>query len=456
MHKYRDMNNISSKNKHNNICVHFIGVLGSSMSKLAKYTKVLGYSVSGSDVANNQTVKELENLGITVRIGHKESNVNNANVVVYSSAISNSNCELICARKTKGVKVFSRGEYLAIIARTFKNILAISGSHGKSTTTAMVDSILRETSLRPFIHTGGEMEEEQNAEISGELIVLEACEYMGNFLQLTPDISVITNVELDHTDYYKSEEELNFAFLKFARQTKRKVICDYNTYKKIKNKVKRILTVGDDNCDVKAQNLTNLGDYYKYEFWYKGVNFGEIQVNSPFIFNVKNSLFAILACLELGVSFSDCQKGICKFKGVKRRQEVIKNGIPVYISDYAHHPTQIKNVWQSLKYKKTLAIFQSHTYTRTRDFLKEFASVLEKFDHVVIMPTYAAREEFDDSGSGKTLYNEINMETKHYAKNKEEVFHILNTLQKEVETVIFLGAGDIDLLAREYCNIEIS
>ncbi|MFI3167332.1 MAG: Mur ligase domain-containing protein [Bacillota bacterium] len=430
--------------------VYMIGIGGASMSGLCEILLEKDMCVCGSDSGG---APYLESLGVKVYKTHSEKNIPaGTQIVVYSSAISAENPELKYARENH-ICTFSRGELLGLISRGFEKVVAVSGSHGKTTTTAMIGEIFAFAGLFATLHIGGENARKKCGN-GGDIFLCEACEYCDNFLFLSPTVGVILNVEYDHPDYFKTAVQQNKSFEKFAHSSEFVV-----TSKAVASKVDipkgvfcevlvcdaTSLEFSQNPPDFSARNLKSEKGKFAFDFYKKNSFICEIQLKILGRFNVENALFACVVGYLFGATPFEIQKGISGFFGVKRRLEQIgfANGCEIFC-DYAHHPTQVLGISEIFG-SETLVIFQPHTYSRTKAMLKEFVVALSGFENLIITQTYPAREKFDYLGSGEHLCSNL--------QNAE--FVSKDKLEKRLETadfqrVLFLGAGDIHQIARDY------
>lgn len=443
-------------NNFNGLHVHFIGIGGISMSGLASIVIARGGRVSGSDISLSQETDKLKSLGAIIYAEHNASNITiDINLVVYTAAISSNNPELICARKL-GIKVMERAEFLGLIASTYKHVIAVAGTHGKTTTTALVSEILYLAGFNPTIHIGGESIGLKGNTIIGDsdLFVVEACEYKESFRYLKPYIGIITNIEADHLDYYKDYEDVRAAFLRFASRSE------------------KLISLNSDNLshsehqtifgDWEIKHLEFVGDGYNFNVFFKKDFLGSFRINMLGEHNVTNALFAIATAYSLGVDINIIDKALSGFMGVERRYETIhrfKNGCSVII-DYAHHPTELNASIMGLEgvYKRTLYVFQPHTYSRTLRLFGEFIGVLEKLENLIIYETYAAREAVLDGGSAIDLYNALMSKDKankniQYFNSVEDLMRLIECKSREFDCILVLGAGSLaEILRRKYVN----
>lgn len=432
--------------------IHFIGIGGISMSALATYLHLQGYSVQGSDIAqNNETIK-LNNLGIKIFVGHNAINLQNVDVCVYSGAIDKSNVELSYALN-HSIPTIERSELLGIIAKDFSNTIAVAGTHGKTTTTAMLAQIFIDANLSPTVHIGGNFDYIKGNFLYGKkkYFITEACEYRRSFLALHPQYSIINNVELDHTDCYKDITNMYDAFYKFVEQTQNAVFINYNDpfYKLIKNNDKVISYGLSSKADYCATNLRQNKNKYTFDILHCGEYIGTIKLNIAGKYNAVNALASVSVSHYLGIPIQTIKQSLYNFKNVDRRFEFIKklNNSDIY-RDYAHHPTEIKNLLNNvkhLKYDKIICFFQPHTYSRTKGLFNEFLTSFDSCDKLYLLPTYPAREFPIEGGNSKDLYNELKKYKKevHYIQDIKEVKQLLNENSIQHNIILLVGAGDI-------------
>jgi UDP-N-acetylmuramate--alanine ligase len=432
--------------------IHFVGIGGSGMSGIAEVLINLGHKVSGSDLKKTDVTEHLKSIGAVIYIGHKEKNIKNANVVVTSTAVSKDNPEVVAALKKK-IPVIARVEMLAELAR-LKYAITIAGTHGKTTTTSITSLVLDEGGFDPTIVIGGRLKNlKTSARLGkGDFIVAEADESDGSFLKLSPVITVVTNIDNDHLDYYRSMKNLKDAFIKHINSVPfygAAVIClDNKIIREIIPKINRkYITYGfTGNPDIKAYNVKMQKECTSFDVMYKDKNIGNVCIRIPGRHNILNSLAAIGVGLRLDIPFSLITKAISKFRGVGRRIEIKgeKNGVLV-MDDYGHHPTEvaatikaIKNFWPK---RRLIVLFQPHRYTRTQKLFKEFGKSFTDADIVKILDIYPAGEKpIKDVNSNLIL--------KNLKKNKSNADHFsdlttLLSILSEGDIVLTLGAGDV-------------
>ena len=432
--------------------LHFIGIGGESMSSLAAYAHMAGFNVSGSDRTENANTDRLEKLGMAVT-NHFAANVFGKDYVVTSLAVPQNNVELVAARKL-GIPIISRSEFLGLVSKRHKNCIAVAGSHGKSTTAAMIAQTLLDFGLDPAVHIGCDF-----PYIGGNYrfsespyFVTEACEYKRSFLSLSPFVSVITNVELDHPDYYKNKEDLYSAFSEFAVKTSGAVLMSQNDVGKIR--VENAVTCGiGESAYYGAEDLACKNGAYSFVFRAGGEKKGRVALKQLGKFSVNNALYCLAVGDITGVSFASSKRSLESFSGVARRQEVLKSEKITVMTDYSHHPTQIKNIAACFEKgeERLVGVFQPHTYSRTKYLMNEFSTAFDAFDEVFFLPTYPAREEYDEEGCSERLFENVKNPRKAFA-SKGNILSVLDEYVKDGDVVIFMGAGDIDKIAREFAK----
>lgn len=431
------------------------------MSALANFMISFGCEVSGSDMAENVFIHNLRLKGCKVFIGHNKQNItSNTQLVVYTGAIKPENEELQEAKK-QNIPVMERSEFLGWVAKNYQNVIAISGTHGKTTTTAMLGEIFLQANKNPTIHLGGESNTIKGNFINGDkqFFITEACEYRNSFHYITATTSVITNIEKDHTDWYNDMGEILESFTIFAQNSAQHiVIFENNKFANTLKSDKKIITCGfDGEYDVNGFNLEkNKNGTYSFEVKYYGIYMGRFDCDVIGVHNAKNALCAIAVAMIYGINIPSIYKGIKNFKGVKRRYEKVGdyNGIPI-IADYAHHPTEIKNsiAGALLTNKKILCIFQPHTYTRTKSLLAEFKNAFKGVNKLAIYKTYPAREKYVRGGSALDLYKAVKIkdDNKFYATTQKGLINIIKN-NKHCDIILVLGAGDIYEIIKKVCT----
>ena len=443
--------------------IHFIGIGGSGMNGIAEVLLNLGFNITGSDLKEGYAVKRLREMGAKVFIGHNPENVEGADVVVYSSAVNENNVELVRAREL-GIPTIPRGEMLAELMR-FKYGIAISGSHGKTTTTSMIGSILGKTGYDPTVVIGGKLEAYgSNAKLGrGDFLVAEADESDGSFLKLTPTIVSINNIDKEHLSFYKNFENVKRAFIDFANKVPFYGAVALNMDDKYVREIfpeieKKVIKFGieSDDLNVRAHNVRLVEGRYRFS-----VNdLGEIHLSIPGKHNVYNALASISIALELGVPFCVIKEVLENFKNASRRFDIkYNNGITV-IDDYAHHPTELKATIKAgkdmFKGRRIISVFQPHRYSRLASLYDEFIKSFNDADVIIITDVYSAGENIMENISGKDLAERIKEVEKDktviYSGDLEKTFNILKQIVKNQDVILFLGAGNITKLADDFSN----
>lgn len=453
------MNNFDLNTINKEKPIYFIGIGGISMSALAVILKRYGFIVRGSDFKQSEMTDFLLESGIEVIIGHDEENVADPSLVVYTAAIKEDNPELKLA-KTLNIPVIERAVLLGSIMKQFENPVAVSGTHGKTTTTSMLAQVLLTAGLDPTVLVGGIL-----PSIGGNLrdggrkyLITEACEYCGSFLKFNPRLSIILNVEEDHLDYFKDINDIIECFRQFVLLTPEDGavivnIDDKNAAAATIGTQKRIISYGIDSplAMYRAADIEYTpSGRSSFNVLYKGGFLFRAELNVPGEHNVKNALATIAAAVKLGVPAEKIKEGLSTFNGTDRRFERkgTYNGALV-IDDYAHHPTEIKATLSSAKSiiasGRIFCIFQPHTYTRSLKLKDEFAESFSDCDTVIVTDIYAAREKDNGLISSKDLSDAINKVTGNsvYIKNFEDIATFIEDVAKEGDIIMTMGAGDV-------------
>ena len=442
----------------------FIGIGGAGMSAIALVLKGMGFIISGSDIKESRYVNILKDSGIKVIIGHDEKNIEGYDAVIYSAAISSENIEMKAALR-KNIQIFTRSDALAWILNKGKGI-AVAGTHGKTTTTSMISMILNHLNLYPTIIIGGELNElGTNASYGrGDYVVAEACESDGSFIKYHPYISVVTNIEEDHMDYYANYDSLKQNFIKFMNNTKDNGFLIFNgdeisTEKLPGLKKIDVIKFGISNKnDIYAQDivLSEFKSSYCAVLKNKNLKFN-VKLNVPGIHNIKNSLAALSVALKLNLNLNEAVEILENFKGVKRRFEKrgTKSGA-IIIDDYAHHPTEIKATLEAareFKDKRIVTIFQPHRYSRIKALYKKFDSCFNKTDILILTDIYSSGENPIPGVTGKLLVDfliENNFNKKiAYIPKIADVKDYVNNIIKKDDIVLVMGAGDVTRVSDE-------
>ncbi len=444
-----------------------IGIGGAGMSAIALVLKGMGNQVIGSDIKKSRYTAILENEGITVLTGHKSSNLGDSDVVVYSAAIPADNPEMVEAKK-RNLCLLGRSDILAQILNSKKGI-AISGTHGKTTTTSMTSLLLRGLGVDPTIIIGGELNElGSNARVGlSEYVVAEACESDGSFLKYKPFISLVTNIEDDHMDYYKDYSNLKKSFMQFISNTQQHgfVIINGDEVSLEQNTPQKILRYGfDPENDLCAQDI-RFADFGSTYFLTVNGNDDrklKVRLNVPGLHNVKNSLAALSVCHCLGMDLKKAAGLMQFFTGVKRRFEKKGERKGAFIfDDYAHHPSEVKATLEAAvleKKNRVVAVFQPHRYSRLSNLLGTFGQCFTESDLLIITDVYGAGEQPLPGVNGKAIIDEIieeGFEKKLiYIPKLDDVTRYLDTNIKEGDMVLLMGAGDITRVTEELLKRE--
>lgn len=442
------------KNKH----IHFVGVGGIGMSGIAELLLNLGYGVSGSDLNATAITHNLERLGGRIHIGHKAENIAGAEVVVTSSAISPKNPEVVAARE-QNVPVIQRAEMLAELMRMKKYGIAVAGSHGKTSTTSMVSWMLADAGLDPTIVVGGKVDSlGGNAKLgTGEFLVAEADESDGSFLKLAPVLEIVTNIDLEHLDFYRDIDQIKETFLEFIDKVPfygAAILClDNENITDILPRIrKRIITYGlTSQADVYAEQIRYDRGGADYVVKSGDTVIGDVRINRPGRHNVYNSLAVICIGRELEIPFTTIKKSLESFAGVQRRMQ-LKGEVAcvTVLDDYGHHPTEIKATLSAVKQawpeKRLVVLFQPHRYTRTKGLFKDFLTAFHQADFLIMTEIYAASEQPIEGITGEGLLKEIRLHGQrhtHFIHDVSEMAAEVQPLLEEGDLVLTLGAGNI-------------
>ena len=450
--------NINSKE-----LIHFVGIGGIGMSGLAQVMKTMGFNVQGSDLNKSKNTDRCKKIGIKIFYGHNPKNIKKSNLIVKSSAIKNSNPEIIAAKKNK-ITVLSRSEMLAHVVSLKKNIV-ITGSHGKTTTTSLISKILSEAGLDPTIINGGIINSlNSNARLGrGKWAVLEADESDGSFLKIPINYSIVTNIDYEHIEYYKSFKNLEKSFLKFIEKTPptgKSIICiDNKNIKKISGQIKNknIITYGENkNSNYKITNIRYKIDYTIFDLSFKNINKKNKKIKNIKLkllgkHNVLNATAAIILCLNLGINENIIKRSLEKFSGVQRRMTKIftKNENDFY-DDYAHHPTEISSILEGVKnvykHRQIISVFEPHRYSRVLSLKSEFSKSFSKSNLVLLCPLYAAGEKKNSKFNIQEFAKSISKASKTQViiiKDFNELGKYFKKNLMSDELIIGMGAGTI-------------
>lgn len=453
--------------------IHFVGIGGAGMGGIAEVLKNLGYEVSGSDIKQNAITARLESLGVTVFMGHSADNIGDTDVVVVTSAIDETNEEIVTARE-KRIPIVRRAEMLAELMR-FSQGIAIAGTHGKTTTTSLVASVLAEGGLDPTYVIGGLLNSSgSHARLgTGKYIVAEADESDASFLHLYPVISVITNIDADHLDTYAGDfANLRHNFVEFLHQLPfygLAILCidDEGVRKILPEVTKPVVTYG---MDFEADYNAELIKQENTKTWFKvsrkdKKDWLSIELNLPGKHNLLNALASIVIAHELGVNDKDIVNALSQFQGISRRCHIrgdisISDKKVTLIDDYAHHPTEIEAIFDAIKAgwleRRLVVVYQPHRYTRLRDLFEDFSRVLSEVNCLLVLDVYSAGEEPIAGADSRSLCRAIrsrgNVEP-IFVEDKDTVTDVLSSVIEENDVLLTLGAGDIGALSKQlYAN----
>lgn len=433
--------------------VHLVGAGGAGMSAIAAVLSEAGYEVTGSDARDSSALGALRRRGMDVRVGHSPGNVGDATLVISSAAVPPDNAELAESRN-RGLEVLGRGEALGRITAGFRTV-AVTGTHGKSTTTAMVVSILEAAGLSPTYLIGADLAGSPGGRMgTGDLAVVEADEAYGSFLHLKPEIAVITNVDSDHLDFYSTRENLLDAFKRFVAGVSGAVMAaaDDEAALVVTSAAARRITFGTgERADVRATGILSSASESRFSLEVGGNAAGEILLSVGGLHNVRNALGAAAAALEIGLPFQAIREGLEKYRGVGRRFEYRGALLGAWlVDDYAHHPTAISANLQAARggpWRRIVVVFQPHLYSRTRDLAGEFGAALSGADMVVITDVYGAREEPLPGVTGKTIVDAVCQAAPGrrvaYMENLDDAARYVRSVMREGDLILSMGAGDV-------------
>ncbi|MCS7249361.1 MAG: UDP-N-acetylmuramate--L-alanine ligase [candidate division WOR-3 bacterium] len=445
--------------------IHFVGIGGNGMSGLALVLKNLGFEVSGSDIKKTSLTEFLEKSGIKVYYFHSKENIKNAELVVFSSAIPPSNPELVYA-KSLGIPVIPRAEMLGELMR-MKYSIAVSGTHGKTTTTSLIAHILEFAKKDPTVIIGGRILSMNSGAKLGksEYLVCEADESDKSFLLLFPTISVVTNIEPEHMEHYKDLISLKNAFLEFLNKPPFFGLCIINeddiNLREMKNLIKRrVLSYGlSEKADFQIKNVNLKRNFSSFDVFHKNQKLITVKIPLLGIHNVYNATAAIIVAKELGIKDEKIKEALRSFQGIERRLEKKgERGGVIFYDDYAHHPTEIKVTLKALRQKypnnRIIALFQPHRYTRTFYLWESFGEAFEEANIIIITEIYPANEAPIPGVSGRLIYDAVISKEKdkevYYLETFEKIYKVIKKKMKRGDIVITLGAGNIKELCERF------
>ncbi len=448
-------------------CIHIVGIGGAGMSAIAELLLKSGFVVTGSDIASNEVTRKLQGEGAVVVKGHSSENIGGCDVVVYSSAVSAKDNVEIAAAEQQGIPVIKRDEMLGELMR-YKSGICVAGTHGKTTTTAMIATMLIEAGESPTVMIGG-ISDYLNGSTrvgSGKYMVIEADEYDRAFLKLTPSLAVINSLEREHTDTYNGIEELREAFIAFANKVPfyGHVLCCVD-WPEVRNIIPRLdrrsVTYGiEESADFMARNIEIERNRTAFTVDHQKQELGSFALSVPGRHNVHNALAAIATGMEIGLPVERLVSGLAAFTGMRRRFQIRYGGSigPVIIDDYAHHPSEVKAAVKAAKAGwpdyEVIAVFQPHLFSRTRDFSNEYGWALSNADRVFVAEVFPAREKPEDypgidgglvAGAAKTA----GAQNVRFISDREELCRTLEGYCVAGKLLLCMGAGDITGVAEE-------
>lgn len=436
--------------------IHFIGIGGAGMCPIAEFMHANNHIVSGSDLIKTKATERLEALGIPIQYNHTPEKIRSAELIVYSSAVKSENYERIYAAEN-GIRQLKRAKFLGDIMRNLFSV-AVAGTHGKTTTSSLIGSILNFSKMDPTVIIGGAFKESESNVIigKGNVMVVEADEYDRSLLSMYPSIAVITNIEAEHLDIYDGLSDIKKTFVEFVNRIPfngMAVLCvDDVVTEQIINQIEgRIITYGlSKKADYRAENIRSECRSSKFELIKNNISMGTVSIPLIGDHNIRNSLAAITVASEMNISFPVIQEGLNRYQGMKRRFEIVGNVENITVADdYAHHPTEIEVTLTAAKnagYGRVIAVFQPHLYSRTRDFLNDFAKSLMKSDIVVVTDIYKAREEPISGVESINIVKIMNENGYRNALYIDDMYNISDKLAPMVlpnDIIILMGAGDI-------------
>jgi UDP-N-acetylmuramate--alanine ligase len=449
------------------VYVHFIGIGGAGMSAIAKVLLEMGHKVSGSDLKESRYTLSLRKIGAEIRIGHNRANVSHQDLVVVSSAIPRQNVEVLAAKEKK-IPVITRAKMLAKLGLG-KRTIAISGTHGKTTTTSMIAFIMEQAKFQPTYLIGGELNDVgSNARYGeGDFLVTEADESDGSFLTLSPEIVVVTNIEPDHLDFYTSFTHILQSFKKFIDNIPEdgfSVLCsdDSGISHIIKNLNRRVVSYGlKRGAEFSARDIVIQNSSSSFIVTKGRRKLVKISLKVPGLHNISNALAAFTLCYTLGIPAETCAKALANFSGVRRRFEKVGmcGGVTV-IDDYAHHPSEVKATLGAARYgdwSRIICVFQPHRYSRTKYLGYQFGDAFDWADLVILTDVYAAGEEPVPGITGKVLLEAILHRNSRkpvvYLPYMPKIKDFLRRIVKPGDLIITMGAGDIWTVGYEFIEM---
>lgn len=445
--------------------IHFVGIGGIGMSGIARVLLNLGYRVTGSDLKISDATRTLSKLGAKIYKGHDKRNVEDANVVVVSSAVQNTNPEVREAFRC-GISVVPRAEMLAELMR-LKYGVAVAGSHGKTSTTSLVGCVMDQAGMDPTLIIGGRVNSlRSNARLGkGDFLVAEADESDRSFLKLSPTVAIVTNIDREHMENYKDFDDLKRSFVEFSNKVPfygAVIACSaHPVVREILPSITRTcVTYGGKGADYTASAIKQNGEDLSFDVVCHGINQGRVKLKMVGNHYVMNALATIAACRHLDIPFKEIQSALGKFRGVSRRFEILKKNGPIIVDDYAHHPVEIaatldaaRSAWPK---KRIVAVMQPHRFSRLSMHFDSFVSVVGGADAAVIMDVYPAGEKPNRIYTGEKLWKEVCRKFPRkmvaFAPTEEEVMATLRPWCRREDLILFLGAGSVTKTARTFAR----
>ena len=438
--------------------IHLIGIGGISMSGIAEVLHNLGIFVTGSDCTKSKITDRLSSHGIYVSIGHNTNLVEQSDFVIYSAAIKQDDPELICA-KTNNIPIVERADFVGFLTRVYDNTIGIAGTHGKTTTTSMVALCFLEAGLDPSIQVGAMLKDiGGNYRVgNSDYFILEACEYVESFLKFSPQSAIVTNIDNDHLDYFKTFDNIKAAFGKYANLLPKEGFLvtngdDPDCLDLRKSTGAHVVTFGirNDKANFIGRNIVyDKNGFPKFDVYKNNSYYGEFKLSVPGLHNVYNALACIAMCSNYGISRQILKTVLAKFSGANRRFEYVGSfdNIDVY-DDYAHHPSEISATSHAMKnkaFRQSWVVFQPHTYSRTKELLTDFANALLDFDNVIVTDVYAAREQNTYGVTSKDLVNKINDLGKNaiLISDFDDIVKYIKAHACPHDLVLTMGAGTV-------------
>lgn len=457
-----NFNTIESLRKYKHI--HMIGIGGISMSGIAEILHNWGFYVTGSDLIRSKITDRLSSHGILVSIGHDTELAKKADLIIFSAAVNKNDPEITLA-KEENIEIIERCDFVGYLTKIFSNTIGIAGTHGKTTTTSMISLCFIEAGFDPSIQVGAMLKPiNGNYRVgNSDYFILEACEYVESFLKFSPKSAVVLNIDNDHLDYFKNFENIKNAFAKYVYILPHDGVLvtnadDENCLDLRKSTIAKFVTYGikNERSNFIARNISFDNDgFSKFDVYHNNNFYSEFKLSVPGIHNVSNALACIALCFEYNIPKHIIKSALLKFTGANRRFELIGSydNISVY-DDYAHHPNEILATFNALKnkrYRQSWAVFQPHTYSRTKSLLEDFAKVLINFDNIIITDIYAAREKNIYDISSQDLVQQIKKLGKNalYIKEFNEIAKYIKEHACPNDIVLSLGAGTVVEIAKK-------